>query len=161
MQPQEANREPMVELDTGGNAVDVELKAEKEVQVEEQKDNNAEQAKEVVKEVQVEKVVEKIVTEKGEVIEVVKEVVVEKEVVKIEQVQVPVEKVVEVPVVIEVEKVFSSYGEAPQLTQLVQGGALPPVAERLPDQPMVIPTFGQTGNYVGTLRRFYIDPSDG
>jgi hypothetical protein len=51
MQPQEANREPMVELDTGGNAVDVELKAEKEVQVEEQKDNNAEQAKEVVKEV--------------------------------------------------------------------------------------------------------------
>jgi len=51
MQPQEANKEPMVELDTGGNAVDVELKAEKEVQVEEQKDNNAEQAKEVVKEV--------------------------------------------------------------------------------------------------------------
>ena len=38
MQPQEANKEPMVELDTGGNAVDVELKAEKEVQVEEQKD---------------------------------------------------------------------------------------------------------------------------
>ena len=51
MQPQELNKEPMVELDTGGNAVDVELKAEKEVQVEEQKDNNAEQAKEVVKEV--------------------------------------------------------------------------------------------------------------
>ena len=39
MQPQEATKEPMVELDTGGNAVDVELKAEKEVQVEEQKDN--------------------------------------------------------------------------------------------------------------------------
>jgi hypothetical protein len=51
MQPQEANREPMVELDTGGNAVDVELKAEKEVQVEEQKDDKVEQAKEVVKEV--------------------------------------------------------------------------------------------------------------
>ena len=51
MQPQELTKEPMVELDTGGNAVDVELKAEKEVQVEEQKDNNAEQAKEVVKEV--------------------------------------------------------------------------------------------------------------
>ena len=26
MQPQEATKEPMVELDTGGNAVDVELK---------------------------------------------------------------------------------------------------------------------------------------
>ena len=51
MQPQELTKEPMVELDTGGNAGDVELKAEKEVQVEEQKDNNAEQAKEVVKEV--------------------------------------------------------------------------------------------------------------
>ena len=51
MQPQELTKEPMVELDTGGNAVDVELKEEKEVQVEEQKDNNAEQAKEVVKEV--------------------------------------------------------------------------------------------------------------
>ena len=38
MQPQELTKEPMVELDTGGNAVDIELKAEKEVQVEEQKD---------------------------------------------------------------------------------------------------------------------------
>ena len=51
MQPQEANKEPMVELDTGGNAVDVELKAEKEVQVEEQKDEKVEQPKEAVKEV--------------------------------------------------------------------------------------------------------------
>ena len=51
MQPQEANKEPMVELDTGGNAVDIELKAEKEIQVEEQKDEKVEQPKEVVKEV--------------------------------------------------------------------------------------------------------------
>ena len=51
MQPQEANKEPMVELDTGGNAVDIELKAEKEIQVEEQKDDKVEQPKEVVKEV--------------------------------------------------------------------------------------------------------------
>ena len=52
MQPQEANKEPMVELDTGGNAVDIELKAEKEIQVEEQKDTKVEQPKEeVVKEV--------------------------------------------------------------------------------------------------------------
>jgi hypothetical protein len=42
----------MVELDTGGNAVDVELKQEKEAQVEEQKDTKVEQPKEeVVKEV--------------------------------------------------------------------------------------------------------------
>ena len=51
MQPQEATKEPMVELDTGGNAVDVELKQEKEVQVEEQKEEKVEQRKEVVKEV--------------------------------------------------------------------------------------------------------------
>ena len=42
MQPQEATKEPMVELDTGGNAVDVELKQEKEIQVEEQKDDKVE-----------------------------------------------------------------------------------------------------------------------
>jgi hypothetical protein len=51
MQPQELTKEPMVELDTGGNAVDVELKEEKEAQVEEQKEEKVEQPKEVVKEV--------------------------------------------------------------------------------------------------------------
>ena len=51
MQPQELTKEPMVELDTGGNAVDVELKEDKEVQVEEQKEEKVEQPKEVVKEV--------------------------------------------------------------------------------------------------------------
>ena len=48
MQPQEATKEPMIELDTGGNPVDVELKAEKEVQVEEQKEDKVEQSKEEV-----------------------------------------------------------------------------------------------------------------
>ena len=51
MQPQELTKEPMVELDTGGNAVDVELKQEKEIQVEEQKEDKVEQPKEAVKEV--------------------------------------------------------------------------------------------------------------
>ncbi len=52
MQPQEATKEPMIELDTGGNAVDVELKEEKETQVEEQKDDKAqvEEVKETKKE---------------------------------------------------------------------------------------------------------------
>jgi hypothetical protein len=52
VQPQELTKEPMVELDTGGNAVDVELKEEKEIQVEEQKDNKAqvEEVKETKKE---------------------------------------------------------------------------------------------------------------
>ena len=52
MQPQEATKEPMIELDTGGNSVDVELKTEKEVEVEEQKDDKAqvEEVKETKKE---------------------------------------------------------------------------------------------------------------
>ena len=50
VQPQELTKEPMVELDTGGNAVDVELKQEKEIQVEEQKDNKEEKPR-AVKEV--------------------------------------------------------------------------------------------------------------
>ena len=49
MQPQEATKEPMIELDTGGNAVDVELKQEKEIQVEEQKEEKVE-SKETKKE---------------------------------------------------------------------------------------------------------------
>ena len=49
MQPQEATKEPMIELDTGGNAVDIELKQEKEIQVEEQKDEKVE-SKETKKE---------------------------------------------------------------------------------------------------------------
>ena len=49
MQPQELTKEPMVELDTGGNAVDIELKEEKEIQVEEQKDEKVE-SKETKKE---------------------------------------------------------------------------------------------------------------
>jgi hypothetical protein len=49
MQPQEMTKEPMVELDTGGNAVDIELKQEKEIQVEEQKDEKIE-SKETKKE---------------------------------------------------------------------------------------------------------------
>ena len=52
VQPQELTKEAMVELDTGGNAVDVELKQEKEVQVEEQKDDKVqvEEVKETKKE---------------------------------------------------------------------------------------------------------------
>ena len=50
VQPQELTKEPMVELDTGGNAVDIELKQEKEIQVEEQKDDKVE-SKETKKEV--------------------------------------------------------------------------------------------------------------
>ncbi len=140
---------------------------------------------EVVKEVIVEKEVIKEVEVPGETVvvekEVVKEVmvpgetvVVEKEVIKEVPVEVTVErevtKVVEVPVdvivekevvkIVEVFKEFLKFGEAPALAQLVAAGKLPPVAERLPAQPMVMPLLGSVGQYGGTIRRFYLGPSD-
>ena len=44
------------------------------------------------------------------------------------------------------------FKEAPALAQLVSVGKLPPVEERLPEEPMVIVPFGETGKYGGTLR---------
>ena len=108
---------------------------------------------EVIKEVQVPG--ETVVVTKEVVKEVPVEVVVTKEVVK----EVEVEKIVEVPKevvrevvrIVEVEKpTIVRYGEAPQLAQLVAAGKLPPVAERLPSNPMVIPVFGEIGKYGGT-----------
>ena len=53
------------------------------------------------------------------------------------------------------------YGESPDLAAQVAAGTLPPVEERLPAEPMVIPTLGDIGKYGGTLRRFYLGPADG
>jgi len=104
-----------------------------------------------------------------EVVEVIKEVVVEKEVVK--TVEVPGETVIkEVIKTVEVIKevvvetapmtAMVEFGEAPQLAQLVAAGKLPPVNERLPAEPVVIPA-GSIGKYGGTIRRFYTGPADG
>ena len=132
-------KEVVKEVTVPGETVVVEKEVIKEVKV---PGETVVVTKEVVKEVPVEVVVEKEVTK---VVEVPVEVVVEKEVIKI----------------VEVEKAFAKFGEAPQLTQAVQGGNLPPVEQRLPSQPMVIPTFGEIGRYGGTLRRFYLGPADG
>ena len=114
---------------------------------------------EVIKEVMVPG--ETVVVTKEVVKEVPVEVVVTKEVVK----EVPVEVVVEVPKevvrevvrIVEVEKpTVVEYNEAPGLAQLVAAGKLPPVAERLPLNPMVIPVFGEIGKYGGEIRRGYI-----
>lgn len=47
----------------------------------------------------------------------------------------------------------STYSEAPMLAELVHQGTLPPVDERLPTTPLVIPTIEQIGSYGGILRR--------
>ncbi len=45
-----------------------------------------------------------------------------------------------------------SFNEAPELAQLVLGGKLPPVEERLPSEPLVIPVFDEIGKYGGDMR---------
>ena len=44
------------------------------------------------------------------------------------------------------------YNEAPELAQLVLAGKLPPVEERLPSEPLVIPVFDEIGKYGGDMR---------
>lgn len=46
----------------------------------------------------------------------------------------------------------SAYKEAPTLAELVKGGKLPPVDQRLPKEPQVVKTFKGAGQYGGTLR---------
>jgi len=43
--------------------------------------------------------------------------------------------------------------EAPMLHELVQKGQLPPLAERLPRNPLVVKPFSEVGRYGGTFRR--------
>ena len=46
-----------------------------------------------------------------------------------------------------------TFGEAPILAKLVAEGKLPPVAERLPDNPLIVVPVEEIGQYGGTLRR--------
>jgi peptide/nickel transport system substrate-binding protein len=54
------------------------------------------------------------------------------------------------------------YNEAPQLAATVKAGKLPPVEQRLPDEPFIAewrPKNGKIGKYGGVLRRATWDPS--
>ena len=53
-----------------------------------------------------------------------------------------------------------NFQEAPQWARQVAAGRLPPVAERLPDNPLVITPPQQMGPYGGTWRRYATGPSD-
>ena len=46
-----------------------------------------------------------------------------------------------------------SFQEAPMLTDLVENGKLPPVSDRLPENPLVVVPANETGVYGGALRR--------
>jgi peptide/nickel transport system substrate-binding protein len=52
------------------------------------------------------------------------------------------------------------YHEAPALAALVKAGKLPPVEQRLPEQPLVVPVVEKTGEYGGVWRRAFLGPAD-
>ncbi len=53
-----------------------------------------------------------------------------------------------------------AYQEAPILADLVAKGELPPVEERLPENPLVVPVTESVGVYGGTWHRGFLGPSD-
>ena len=54
----------------------------------------------------------------------------------------------------------TQFQEAPALSALVQQGKLPPVSERLPDEPLVIEPLHDIGLYGGTWHRGFTGPAD-
>ena len=53
-----------------------------------------------------------------------------------------------------------SFKEAPALAELVKAGTLPPVQERVSQDPLVIKPLREIGKYGGTLRRAFTGPGD-
>jgi peptide/nickel transport system substrate-binding protein len=50
--------------------------------------------------------------------------------------------------------------EAPMLTEMVKAGKLPPVEQRVPAEPLVVPVVERTGQYGGVWRRAFLGPAD-
>ena len=50
--------------------------------------------------------------------------------------------------------------EAPALAELVKAGKLPPVEQRIPQEPMVLKPLHEVGKYGGTWRRGFLGPGD-
>src|SRR5713101_8214969 len=63
-------------------------------------------------------------------------------------------------VVIDPAKLPTAFKEAPQLAELVKAGKLPPVAERIGQDPLVIKPVHEIGKYGGTWRRGFTGPAD-
>jgi len=53
------------------------------------------------------------------------------------------------------------FSEAPMLAELVKAGKLPPVEQRIPEEPMVVKPLHSIGKYGGTWRRGFTGPGDG
>jgi ABC-type transport system substrate-binding protein len=63
-------------------------------------------------------------------------------------------------VVIDAARVPKAFHEAPQLAALVKAGKLPPVAERIGQDPVVIKPLHEIGKYGGTWRGGFTGPAD-
>ena len=84
----------------------------------------------------------------------------------------PAEKVAEKPgrhligklegptIVTDAARVPKTLSEAPALAELVKAGKLPPVAERIGQDPLVVQPGREIGKYGGTLRRGFTGPGD-
>lgn len=57
-------------------------------------------------------------------------------------------------------KMPKAFQEAPMLAELVKAGKLPPVAQRVPTEPMVWQPLNEIGKYGGTWRRAFTGPGD-
>ncbi len=55
-------------------------------------------------------------------------------------------------------KEITEFNEAPVLAELVKAGKLPPVVERLPQEPLVVTPVEEVGQYGGTLRSTWYGP---
>jgi len=68
----------------------------------------------------------------------------------------------EAPVVVtDPAKYPKTFSEAPGLAELVKAGKLPPVEQRLPQEPLVLQPLREVGRYGGTWRRAFLGPGDG
>ena len=63
-------------------------------------------------------------------------------------------------VVTDPAKFPKAFKEAPQLAELVKAGKLPPVAERVGQDPLVIKPLHEIGKYGGTWRGGFTGPAD-
>src|SRR6059036_1283334 len=54
----------------------------------------------------------------------------------------------------------TKFNEAPILAEQVKAGKLPPVDQRLPSEPLVVPVVERTGQYGGVWRRAFLGPAD-
>ncbi len=65
-----------------------------------------------------------------------------------------------VPPVADVPATVPAKAEAPMLTEQVQAGKLPPLAERMPKEPLVVPVVDQVGQYGGEWTSGILGGSD-